>query len=162
MNLLRVNPMKKCNIFVALLIAVFSNNAYTEEATFLTVDEIIADGYQLLSGLQILDIMNNYTIKVVDIETGAVSISKNDNLNDSIDRKFVDKKSEKASSILDPRLMARAPPLDGKIERRVVGDELISTDGVRTYHFRLYKKQEKIYAVRDIDYGNVFFEVMVK
>lgn len=162
MNLLRVNPMKKCNIFVALLMIVFSNNAYTEEATFLTVDEIIADGYQLLSGLQILDIMNNHTIKVVDIETGAVSISKNDNLNDAIDRKFTDKKADKLSSMLDPRLMARAPPLDGKIERRVVGDELVSTNGVRTYHFRLYKKQEKIYAVRDIDHGDVFFEVMVK
>ncbi len=162
MNMLRVNPMKKCNIFVALLMIVLSNNAYTDEAGFLTVDEIVADGYELMSGLQILDLMNNYKIKVVDIETGAVSISENDNLNDAIDRKFIDKKGDKPSSILDPRLMARAPMLEGKIERRVVGDELISTDGVRTYHFRLYKKQEKIYAVRDIDHGNVFLEVEVK
>ena len=162
MNLLRVNDMKKRNIFAALLMIVFANNVYADEAGFLTVDEIVADGYELMSGLQILDLMNNYKIKVVDIETGAVSVSKNDNLNDAIDRKFTDKKGDKPSSMLDPRLMARAPPLDGKIERRVVGDELISTNGVRTYHFRLYKKQEKIYAVRDIDYGNVFLEVKVK
>ena len=160
MNLLRVNDMKKRNIFAALLMIVFANNVYADEAGFLTVDEIVADGYELMSGLQILDLMNNYKIKVVDIETGAVSVSKNDNLNDAIDRKFTDKKGDKPSSMLDPRLMARAPPLDGKIERRVVGDELISTNGVRTYHFRLYKKQEKIYAVRDIDYGNVFFHIV--
>jgi len=154
--------MNKINVFAVLLITVFSVNSYAGEKPFLTVDEIIADGYQLLSGLQILDMMNNHTIKVVDIETGAVSISRNDSLNDSIDRKFVDKKGDKASSILDPRLMARAPALDGKIERRVVGDELVSTDGVRTYHYRLYKKQERIFAVRDIDHGNVFLEVKVK
>ncbi len=162
MNLLRVNDMKKRNIFAALLMIVFANNVYADEAGFLTVDEIVADGYELMSGLQILDLMNNYKIKVVDMGPGAVSVSKNDNLNDAIDRKFTDKKGDKPSSMLDPRLMARAPPLDRKIERRVVGDELISTNGVRTYHFRLYKKQEKIYAVRDIDYGNVFLEVKVK
>lgn len=154
--------MNRFKVFAVLLITVFSVNSNAGEKPFLTVDEIVADGYEMLSGLQILEIMNNHTIKVTDIETDAVSISKNDTNNDAIDREFVDKKKDKASAILDPRLMARAPPLDGVIERRVVGDELISTDGVRTYHFRLYKKQDKIYAVRDIDHGNVFFEVKVK
>jgi len=132
----------------------------------LTVDELVDSGYSLLSGQQILEIMTNHTIKVVDIETDAVSISKNDESNTDtdidIDRKFVETKSDKASYFLDPRLMARAPPLEGKIERKVIGDDLIATDGVRTYHYRLYKKQERIFAVRDIDSGNVFFEVLVK
>ena len=154
--------MNKFKVFVVLLITVFSINSNAGEKPFLTVDEIVADGYEMLSGLQILDIMNNHTIKVTDIETDAVIISKNDTNNDAIDREFVDKKKGKASTILDSRLMARAPPLDGEIKRRVVGDELISTNGLRTYRFRLYKKQERIFAVRDIDHGNVFFEVKVK
>lgn len=159
---MRVDYMNKFNVCAVLLILMFSINSHADEKPFLTVDEIIADGYKLMSGLQILDIMNNHTIKVVDIETGAVSISKNDSLNDSLDRKFIEKKSDKLSTLLDPRLMARAPPLDGKIERRVVGDELIATDGVRTYHYRLYKRHERIFAVRDIDHDNVFFEVKVR
>ena len=154
--------MNKLNVFAVLLMLTFPVNSYADEKPFLTVDEIIADGYKLLSGLQILDMMNNNTIKVVDIETGVVSISRNDSFNDAMDRKFVEKKSDKASAFLDSRLMARAPALEGKIERKVVGDELVSTDGIRTYRFRLYKKQEKIFAVRDIDHGNVFFEVKVK
>lgn len=154
--------MNKFNIFTVLLITVFSIDSHAEEKHFLTVDELIESGYSLLSGQQILEIMTNNTIKVVDIETDAVSISKNDESNTDMDRKFVETKSDKASYFLDPRLMARAPPLEGKIERKVTGDELIATDGVRTYHYRLYKKQERIFAVRDIDSGNVFFEVEVK
>ena len=155
--------MNKFNIVVVLLmLLMFPIDSYADEKSFLTVDEITGDGFKMLSGLQILDMMNDHTIQVVDIETGAINISKNDSFNDVIGRKFVETKSDKSSAFLDPRLAARAPALEGKIEREVAGDELISTDGVRTYHYRLYKKQEKIYAVRDIDHGNVFFEVKVK
>ena len=154
--------MNRFNIYTVLLITVFSINSHADEKTFLTVEELVDNGYSLLSGQQILEIMTNHTIKVVDIETNAVSISKNDESNTDMGRKFVETKSDKASYFLDPRLMARAPPLEGKIERKVAGDELIATDGVRTYHYRLYKKQERIFAARDIDNGNVFLEVEVK
>ena len=59
-------------------------------------------------------------------------------------------------------LMARAPALQGKIERKVVGDELVSSDGVRTYHYSVYEKQGRMFAVRDIDNGNVFFEIKLQ
>ncbi len=154
--------MNKAKIFVALLLTVFSMNTAADEKSFLTVDELIDSGYTLLSGEQILEIMANRTISVVDIETDAVTISENNKSGKSMDRKFVETKSDKTSSILDPRLMARAPALEGKIERKVVGDELVSTDGVRSYHYRLYRNQGKIFAVRDIDHGNVFFEVGVE
>jgi len=162
MNWLRVNCMNKFNVCALLLISIFSINAFADEKHFLTVDELVENGYILLSGQKILEIMGNHTIKVVDIETDAIAISKNDKSNATMDRKFVETKSDKAASMLDVRLMARAPALEGKIERKVAGDELIATDGVRSYHYRLYKKQEKIFAVRDIDHGNVFFEVKVK
>ncbi|GMR01235.1 MAG: hypothetical protein BMS9Abin19_0601 [Gammaproteobacteria bacterium] len=154
--------MNKFNVCVVLLITMLSVNVCADEKHFLTVDELVDNGYILLSGEQVLEIMGNHTIKVVDIETDAVTISRNDKSGAVMDRKFVETKNDKASSLLDARLLARAPALEGKIEREVVGDELIATDGVRTYHYKLYKKQEKIYAVRDIDHGNVFFEVEVK
>ncbi len=158
----RVNDMNKLNVFSVLFIALFSSNVFADEVHFLTVKEIVEDGYVQLSGLQIVEIMNKHIIKVVDIETDSVITSKNDSLNNTIDRKFVDEQKDKSSVILDPRLMARAPPLDGKLERRVVGDELVVTDGIRTYHYSLYRKQERIFAVRDIDHGNVFLEVKYK
>ncbi len=150
--------MAKFKVFSVLFLLMISVYTYAEEKQFLTVDELIKNGYILLSGEQLLKIMENRAIRVVDIETGAVTISDKSK-SDALDRKFVETKSDKASSILDARLMARAPALEGKIERKVVGDELISTDGVRTYRYKLYKKQERIFAVRDIDHGEVFFEV---
>lgn len=154
--------MRLLNLFKVLFIAAVSLNVYAEEKKFLTVEKLVQDGFVLLSGLQVIDIMNNNTIKVTDIETDAVNVSKNNTLNDAIDRGFVEAKGDKASAMFDTRLLARAPALEGDIHRRVVGDELVATDGVRTYRYRLYKKQEKIYAVRDVDYGNVFYEVKVK
>lgn len=142
-----------------MLSVVFSFASYAGDKQFLTVDELIDKGYSLMSGEQMLELMRRKTIKVVDIETDAVQISKHDKSDAAMDRKFVETKTEKTSSLFDAGLLARAPALDGKVEREVVGDELVSTNGVRTYRYRLYRKQEKIFAVRDIDNGNVFLEI---
>ncbi len=147
---------------VSAMLIMFSMVVSADENTFLTVDALTESGFTPMSGQQILTVMANRKIKVVDIETGAMSVSKKNKSSVSIDRKFVETKSDNASTMFDPGLMARAPALEGKVERKVVGDELISTDGVRTYHYRLYKKQERIFAVRDIDHGNVFFEVKLQ
>lgn len=144
---------------ICVLSVVFSFGSYAGDKRFLTVDELIDNGYSLMSGEQMLELMRSKTIKVVDIETDAVLISKHDKSDVAMERKFVETKTEKSSSLFDARLLARAPALDGKIEREVVGDELVSTNGVRTYRYRLYKKQERVFAVRDIDNGNVFLEV---
>ena len=50
----------------------------------------------------------------------------------------------------------------GCIERRVEGDALVATDGIRSYRYSVYDKQGHMYAVRDIDAGYVYFEVKVK
>ena len=154
-----MNIMKSC---VVVLLALFSVSSYADEKEFLTVDELIEHGYIQLSGQKILEIMSNNKIKVVDIETEAVSISKNDDAKAGMEREFKETKSDKASFFLDSRLIARAPPLEGRIERKVVGDVLVATDGVRTYNYTLYEKDGRMFAVRDIDAGNVFFEVEMK
>ncbi|VAW51089.1 hypothetical protein MNBD_GAMMA05-966 [hydrothermal vent metagenome] len=64
--------------------------------------------------------------------------------------------------MLNPRLLARAPPLEGKLEQKVAVDALVVTDGLRTYRYSIYKKQNELYAVRDIDNGDVFYRVIVK
>lgn len=152
--------MKRLNSCVLVLL-LFSAVSYAGEKSFLTVDELVKHGYTPLSGQKIIEIMNDYEIKVVDIETEAVSISKKDNKT-GIDREFKETKSNKASFFLDTRLIARAPPLEGKITRKVVADELVATDGVRTYSYTIYENEGRMFAVRDIDAGNVFFEVQLK
>jgi hypothetical protein len=133
---------------------------------FLTVETITEDGYRKLTGLQIIELMDKHVIEVVDIETEATSVSqlKSDSSKSEsgMERKFDETKKDKASAFLDTRLLARAPPLDGKIERRVEGNALVATDAIRTYRYRVYEKQGHMYAVRDIDAGYVYYEVKVK
>ncbi len=154
--------MNKFYVCTTLLLTLLFSHASAEEKRFLTVDDLIESDYILLTGQQLLEILSDRTIVVIDIETDAVTISDKSNSNEAMDRKFVETKSDKTSALLDARLMARAPPLKGKIERKIVGDELVSTDGIRTYHYKLYKKQGRIFATRDIDHGDVFFEVKLK
>ena len=150
-----------------LVLLVFAQQLYAEDIIdntkkpFLTVEKLIEDGYSKLSGLQIIELMDKYVIEVVDIETEAVAISQLKS-ESGMERKFDETKKDKTSAFLDPRLLARAPPLDGKIERRVEGDALVSTDSIRTYRYRIYEKQGHMYAVRDIDAGYVYFELKVK
>ena len=157
---------------ISLTLLVATQQLYAEEITtdtrqpFLTVAKIIEDGYSKLSGLQIIELMDKHVIEVVDIETDAVAFSQlksnADKQDSGMERKFDETKKDKASAFLDTRLLARAPSLDGKIERRVEGDALVATDGIRTYRYRVYEKQGHMYAVRDIDAGYVYFEVKVK
>ncbi|MCW8851283.1 MAG: hypothetical protein OQK44_01355 [Gammaproteobacteria bacterium] len=154
--------MNNLKSFILVLLALFSVSTHAAEEEFLTVDELVRHGYVKLSGERITEIMNKHKIKVVDIETDAVSISKSEEAKAGMEREFKETQSDKASFFLDSRLIARAPPLDGKIERKVVGDALVATDGVRTYNYTLYEKDGRMFAVRDIDAGNVFFEVQLK
>jgi hypothetical protein len=154
--------MNNLKSFILVLLALFSVSTHAAEEEFLTVDELVRHGYVKLSGERITEIMNKHKIKVVDIETDAVSISKSEDAKAGMEREFKETQSDKASFFLDSRLIARAPPLDGKIERKVVGDALVATDGVRTYNYTLYEKDGRMFAVRDIDAGNVFFEVQLK
>lgn len=150
--------------FLILTVCIFSTTVLAEEKRFLTVEELTKNDYVQLTGLQISELMKKHVIEVIDIETDAVSISRrgNGNAEDGMERKFDDLKTDKTLYFLDTRLLARAPPLQGEIKRSVKGDALVSTDGVRTYQFSVYEKQGKIYAARDIDHGNVFYEVKVK
>jgi len=150
----------KSVLWLAFLFIV--NTVYADEKKFLTVDKLIENGYVKLTGEQIFEFMKKKVIEVTDIETDAISISRHSQSSPGMEREFDDEKAAKSLYFLDTRLLARAPPLEGKIDRRVVGDELVSTDGLRTYKFSVYEKQGRMFAVRDIDYGNVYYQVKFK
>lgn len=147
-----------------LFLAMLPNSANAEEVDFLTVDELIESGYVQLTGLQLIELLKQHKIEVRDIATDAVSHSMRSetDVKSTESRKSEAVKSAKPGYFLDSRLLARAPPLEGEPEFKVSADEMIATDGVRTYHYRFFEKQGKLYGVRDIDHGNVFYQIIVK
>ncbi|RKZ70345.1 MAG: hypothetical protein DRQ44_00870 [Gammaproteobacteria bacterium] len=149
------------SVFLMLVLSLLINNVSADEKPFLTVDELIKNGYTRLSGLQLIDLLKQHKIVIRDIETDAVSISTRTNPDTGNSRKSQELKNDSALYFLDARLLARAPSLEGKPDYKVAGDELIATDGVRTYHITFYEKQGKMFGARDIDNGNVFFEIIL-
>lgn len=126
-----------------------------------TVSDLVNDGYQKLTGYQISSLMKHFEIRVVDRVTRAEMVSKKAEAVQGIQRKFHESKPENAHASLDASVLSRAPQLDGKIERKVVSDSLVVTNGVRTYHYNVYKKGNRFYAARDIDNGNVYFRLIL-
>lgn len=160
-----MKPPEFINCAISILLSVvLSNPVYAEDAPFLTLDKLIDDGYVQLTGLQLIDLLKQHQVEVRDIETEAVSHSTRIETDvDSVESRKSEKvKSGKSDYFLDTRLLARAPPLKGEPELTVSEDTMVATDGVRTYRYRFFEKQGKIYGVRDIDHGNVFYEIIVK
>jgi len=155
---------KNHGVATLLLISVgLFNSVNAQDAHFLTVDELVENNYVQLTGLQLIELLKQHKIEVRDIATDAVSNStraKSD-AKSAESRKSEAVKSAKPGYFLDPRLLARAPPLEGEPEFKVSEDEIIATDGVRTYHYRFFEKQGKTYGARDIDNGDVFFDIIV-
>ena len=131
---------------------------------FLTVDNLIENGYTQLTGLQLIELLNEHKVEVRDIETESVSLSTRieTETGNTANRTSKELKAGKSSYFLDTRLLARAPSLSGEPDYKVSEDEMIATDGLRTYHIKFYEKKGKTYGARDIDNGNVFFEIIVK
>ncbi|MFV9616730.1 MAG: hypothetical protein ACNYZG_12285 [Gammaproteobacteria bacterium] len=149
------------NGFLILVFSFMINPVSANEKHFLTVDELIENGYTQFTGLQLIDLLKRHKIEIRDIETDAVSISTHKGSETGNSRKLEALKSDRPLYFLDTRLLARAPPLDGEPEYKVVDDELIASDGVRSYHIKFYEKQGKVFGARDIDQGNVFFEIIL-
>ena len=135
-----------------------------DEKQFLTVDELLENGYTQLTGLQLIELLKQHKVVVRDIETEAVSLSTRveTEAGNTANRKSEDINSGNSLYFLDSKLLARAPSLEGEPDYTVVEDEMVATDGVRTYRIKFFEKQGKMYGARDIDNGNVFFEIIVK
>lgn len=135
---------------------------FADEKPYLTVNALLEQGYVQLTGDQLTALLNEHKIEIHDIGTDAVYLSTSGDQTGKSASKIEQTKNQTAKKSLDVNLLARAPMLADDPERKVVGDELISSDGVRTYHIRLYEKQGRIFGSRDIDNGDVFFEIRKK
>ena len=141
--------MRPGHFFVSATLLAFLSlfaNVQAAEKHFLTVDELIIHNYTKLTGQQILDLMSRHSIKVIDIETDAVALSTRKKSEAGMEREFEGVKDNKALYFLDARLLARAPALEGKVDRKVIGDELVATDGIRTYRYTVYEKQNRLFV----------------
>ena len=155
--------IKTGRLTVLFLVSILVSAALNaSDSGFIRVDDLVKDGFTKLAGNQIAELMNKHIIEVIDIETDAVTVSKRHAGEAGMERTFEQSKPENASAMFNPKLLARAPALEGRLERKVAVDALVVTDGVRTYHYSIYKKQDKLFAVRDIDHGYVFYKVTVK
>jgi len=156
---------KNKNIFAGTLLCLVMfacGNSFADEKQFLTVAALLENGYVQLTGNQLTALLKEHVIEIHDIETDAVYLSTSDNEADKSNSRIEQTKNQAGKKSLDVKLLARAPMLTDDPERKVVGDELISSDGVRTYHIKLYEKQGRIFGSRDIDHGDVFFEIKIK
>jgi len=154
----------KIGLLSLLLLSASSINSYVfaDGEHFLTVDELLKAGFTQLTGLQLIELLNEKEVEVRDIETDAVYISVR-NEDGSLDNRKIEKeKSQSMKYLLNAKLLARAPLLSENAKYEVSGDELISKDGIRTYHIKFYEKQGRMFGARDIDNGNVFYELTVK
>jgi len=57
---------------------------------------------------------------------------------------------------------SRAPLLAGSGKLQIKGDEIVNSDGIRSFSSRLYKKDNVIMGVRDIDNGRVYLKIIIK
>ena len=125
-------------ILFLLLMLCLSNFSLANSGESLTVDELKNTGYTQLTGLQIIALLNQQRVAVRDIATDAVYISVR-NKNGSLDnRKIENDKSPSSKYLFDTELLARAPLLSKNAKYEVLGDELISKDGIRTYKIKFY------------------------
>ncbi len=146
------------------LLFIASAISHAEEKNFLTVDNLIANGFVQLTGLELIELLKENKVEVHDIETQSVSLSTRieTEAGNAANRTSKELKAGNAYYSLDTRILARAPSLSGEPDYKVSGDVLVATDGLRTYHIRFYRKQDEMYGARDIDNGSVFFKVIVK
>jgi hypothetical protein len=167
MDIVRMNKIKnKVSKFFLLVVSLFiiSAMSHADEKKFLTVDNLIENGFIQLTGLELIELLNEHKVEVHDIETQSVSLSTRvkTEAGNTANRTSKELVAGSASYLLDTRILARAPSLSGKPDYKVSGDVLIATDGLRTYHIRFYRKQDEMYGARDIDNGSVFFKIIVK
>jgi len=115
------------------------------------------DGYHIMTGLEISEILLGKTVILKDLLSEAVYEIKisQDGLTE---KKVIKAKSPKTLTNVD--YQARADILSGDVKFAIEGNKIITTDGVRTYIATLYKKGINIYGVRDVDHESVDFQIL--
>mgnify|MGYP001829202206 CR=1 FL=1 len=133
--------------------------AYADSGESLTVDKLIAQGYVLVQGEQLMQVFQMRKLAVSDIETGEVFILEGDRQKTGKNDRVEKVTSASPEKMFDPELTAR-PPMLRNARYQIRNDMIIATDGVRSYRLRFYMKGDTLYGARDVDAGNVYFKVV--
>lgn len=133
--------------------------AYAGSGESLTVDKLIAQGYVLVQGEQLMQVFQMRKLAVSDIETGEVFILEGDRQKTGKNDRVEKVTSASPEKMFDPELTAR-PPMLRNARYQIRNDMIIATDGVRSYRLRFYMKGDTLYGARDVDAGNVYFKVV--
>ena len=123
------------------------------------VKDLLNDNYTEMTPQQFRQQLINKELVIIDLQSGAeyeVTLQQNKTT------KLKKIKEEKPSTLTDPDYQGRPTLLKGDISFKVEGDNFISTDGIRVYTIKLYKKGDKILGVRDVDYGQANFQIKLK
>lgn len=131
----------------------------TENRTSLTASKLLSQGYIKMSGATIHKKLIGPTIIIIDLLAGseyeAVFFSDGKS-------KIKKTKDNKPGTLTDADYQGRAALLTGFNAFTIKGDTVITTDGVRSYISTLYKKDNVILGVRNVDDGRVYFQIKSK
>ena len=133
--------------------------AYADSGESLTVDKLIAQGYVLVQGEQLMQLFQMRKLAVSDIETGEVFILEGDRQKTGKNDKVEKVASARPEKMFDPELTAR-PPMLRDARYQIRNDMIIASDGIRSYHLRFYIKGDTLYGARDVDAGKVYLKVV--
>ena len=143
-------------LFGLIILAIAAPVFATENTTSFTAKKLISSGYILMTGAVIRKELIGRTVTIVDLLAGS-----------EYEAKFLaDGKSElkktkdnKPGTLTDADYQERAPLLTGFNTFTIKGDTVMTTDGVRSYTSKLYKKGNVILGVRNVDNGKVYFQI---
>ena len=131
----------------------------SENKTHLTVSKLLTDGYIRMSEATIRKDLIGPTLIIKDLLAG----SEYEAIFSADGKSQLKKiKEDKAHTLTYADYQGRAPLLTGFNVFTIKGDTVTTTDGIRSFTSILYKKDNVILGVRDIDNGRVYFQIKVK
>lgn len=145
-----------------IIISVLSfliNIAFAGNNESLTLDYLIKNNYQIMSAAEINEIISGNKVILKDLLSKAVYELKIDG-SGTAEKKTISEKSP--ASITSVEYSSRADLLSGDVKLSVKGRNIVITDGIRTYISNLYKKEDNIYVIRDVDNSKVSFKIIIK
>ena len=125
----------------------------------LTLTSLEKQHYKEMTSKEISELLLGKTITLKDLLSKAVYEVKINNEGLTKKKVIKEKSPETLTSI---EYNSRAALLTDGLELVVKGNKIITSDGVRTYMSTLYKKQNIIYGVRDIDHDSVNFQIIIE
>ncbi len=154
----RISILKKIMPFIMVYIFISAASAY-ENKPELTVDKILQTGYVKMTGEEINKLIIGKKLIVKDL------LGKSENKIILSGGRIVSEKIIKEShpgTLTDPEFQSRAALLPATATFTVATDSIIGSDKIRTYILSLYKKGRDILVARDIDHGEIYFQIEIE